>query len=37
MGNFEDFIDALKEGAEELARETFDGFERYSCNSESKA
>ena len=27
MANFEDFIDALKEGAKELARETFDGFE----------
>ncbi|HIC8842731.1 hypothetical protein [Aeromonas sp. 602200] len=27
MANFEDFIDALKEGAKELAKETFDGFE----------
>ncbi|WP_028876218.1 hypothetical protein [Teredinibacter turnerae] len=27
MANFEDFIDALKEGAKEIARETFDGFE----------
>lgn len=27
MANFEDFIDALKEGAKELARETLNGFE----------
>lgn len=27
MANFEDFIDALKEGTKELARETLDGFE----------
>lgn len=27
MANFEDFIDTLKEGAKELARETFHGFE----------
>jgi len=27
MANFEDFIDALKEGAKELAKETFNGFE----------
>jgi len=27
MANFDDFIDALKEGAKKLAGETFDGFE----------
>lgn len=27
MANFEDFVDALTEGAKELAKDTFDGFE----------
>ncbi len=27
MANFEDFVDALKDGAKDLARDTFDGFE----------